>query len=220
MRAATISGMDALASIDSFSCAWRCVGAAGDAAAVASQLLAAYAEPQRKYHTQQHLGECLALWAPLRHLAGRPDEIELALWFHDAVYELQGHENEAKSAGWARSALLAAGASAAVAQRVHDLVMATCHAAMPQQVDEQLLVDVDLAILGAQQARFAEYESQIRAEYAHVPGDLFESKRREILQGFLDRPRIYGSPHFQSLLEMRARSNLQRAVSAVPRATR
>ena len=35
--------------------------------------------------------------------------------------------------------------------------------------DEQLLVDIDLAILGADTARFAEYQTQIRREYAHVP---------------------------------------------------
>jgi hypothetical protein len=36
--------------------------------------------------------------------------------------------------------------------------MATCHTAKPADADQQLLVDIDLAILGAEPARFAEYE--------------------------------------------------------------
>jgi predicted metal-dependent HD superfamily phosphohydrolase len=47
-----------------------------------------------------------------------------------------------------------------------------------------------------------------------VPGFLFRRKRRAILRSFLDRPRIYSTPHFNASLEQAARKNLQRAVGA------
>ena len=72
-------------------------------------LLNAYGEPQRHYHTQQHLGECLALADTFKDEAERLDEIELALWFHDAVYDVRAHDNEARSAQWSLTALRAAG---------------------------------------------------------------------------------------------------------------
>ena len=100
------------------------------------------------------------------------------------------------------------------AQRVHDLVMATRHTAVPSGQDDRLLVDIDLSILGAERARFDEYEQQIRREYAYVPGFLFRRKRREILTGFLDRPAIYSTPHFHDRLEARARDNLRRVTEA------
>jgi predicted metal-dependent HD superfamily phosphohydrolase len=92
--------------------------------------------------------------------------------------------------------------------------MATCHRALPVSLDEQWLVDVDLAILGTPAPRFAQYELQIRQEYAFVPEALFRSKRREILSGFLARPTIYSTPHFRSALEHTARINLDKAVAA------
>lgn len=190
--------------------AWAGIGAVGEGDALFAQLMAAYAEPQRHYHTLQHLGECLALFDDARTLAAHPAEVELALWFHDAIYDIRGHDNERRSADWARDALRDAGAPTDAAQRVHDLVMATRHTAVPSGRDEQLLVDIDLSILGAARARFDEYEQQIRKEYAYVPGFLFRRKRREILKGFLDRPAIYSTPHFHDMLEARARDNLRR----------
>lgn len=194
--------------------AWSGVGAAGEGGALFAQLMAAYAEPQRHYHTQQHLGECLSAFDDARALAGHPDEVELALWFHDAIYDVKGHQNEQRSADWARDALRDAGVSTDAAQRVHDLIMATRHTAVPSGRDEQLLVDIDLSILGAERARFDEYEQQIRKEYAYVPGFLFRRKRREILKGFLDRSAIYSTPHFHDMLEARARDNLRRVTEA------
>ena len=176
--------------------------------------MAAYAEPQRHYHTQQHLGECLSAFDGALALAEHPAEVEIALWFHDAVYDVKGHDNEQCSADWARDALRDAGVDTGSAQRVHDLVMATRHTAVPSGQDERLLVDIDLSILGAERARFDEYEQQIRREYAYVPGFLFRRKRREILKGFLDRPAIYSTPHFHDRLEARARDNLRRVTEA------
>jgi predicted metal-dependent HD superfamily phosphohydrolase len=86
--------------------------------------------------------------------------------------------------------------------------------AVPALPDQQLLVDIDLSILGAPEQRFAEYEQQIRQEYAFVPKWLFRRKRRAILQGFLDRPQIYSTAHFHAELEQRARDNLRKAIAA------
>lgn len=176
-------------------------------------LLQAYREPQRHYHTLQHLDECFAHLDTLRRLAGHPVEIELALWFHDAVYDVHARDNEARSAEWASSALLAAGLAPPLCERVHALIMATCHDALPASPDARLLTDIDLAILGASPARFAEYESQIRAEYAHVPQALFIEKRRQILRGFLEREHIFQTPPCRERFEAAARRNLARAIA-------
>jgi Uncharacterized protein conserved in bacteria len=194
--------------------AWIGIGATGEGGALFAQLMAAYAEPQRHYHTLQHLGECLLAFDRAHALAAHTHEVELALWFHDAIYDIKAHDNEQRSADWARDALRDAGVAAEAAQRVHALVMATRHTAVPSGHDERLLVDIDLSILGAERTRFDEYEQQIRKEYAYVPGFLFRRKRREILKGFLDRPAIYSTPYFHDALEARARDNLLRVTTA------
>lgn len=194
---------------------WPALGAAGDGAAVMQRLLTAWAEPQRKYHTLQHLGECLSLFERYRTQAERPAEVEMALWFHDAVYDVQGKDNEARSAAWAQADLQAGGVAAPAVERIVGHIMATCHAALPVGVDQQLLVDIDLSILGASRSRFIEYEEQVRAEYAWVPGFLFRRKRREILREFLARRPIYNTSPVREELEGQARDNLACSIAAL-----
>ena len=102
-----------------------------------------------------------------------------------------------------------------VAARVAELVLATKHTSLPASQDEQLLVDIDLSILGAGEHRFAEYEVQIRDEYSIVAEPIFRQKRRAILQSFLDRPFIYSTAHFRSALEARARFNISNAIAKI-----
>lgn len=191
---------------------WRELAATADEA-LFGRLVAAYSEPQRHYHTLRHLRECLDLFDEVRHLAQRPAEIELALWFHDAIYDPHRHDNEERSADWARQSVLDAGLPPDVAARVRGLVMATRHADEPEGADTRLLVDVDLSILGAAPERFDESDAQIRREYAHVPEADFRVGRCRVLRGFLERPRIYATSFFSDRFEAQARENLARAIA-------
>lgn len=172
------------------------------------ELLDAYSEPQRHYHSQQHLAECLAVFNRVRHLADRPGEVAIALWFHDAIYDVKGKSNELQSAEWAVRVLRGAGAVESVLQRVDRLIMATRHDAMPVERDQQLLVDIDLSILGASAERFAEYDRQVRAEYSWVPGFIYNMKRKAVLKSFLARSSIYSTSYFRDHHEKQARINL------------
>ena len=173
-------------------------------------------ERHRRYHTAQHLGECLELCQETHTVARRPGEVAVALWFHDAIYDPHRHDNEAQSAEWARRVVSQSAASGA-AGRIHDLIMATRHDATPIDPDAQLLVDIDLAILGAAPERFDEYEGQVREEYGWVPGILFRNTRRRILEGFLARPRIYATDYFRDRREEAARANLRRSIERLAR---
>src|SRR5262245_55273182 len=84
---------------------WGGIGARGDDAGLFDQLIARHSEPHRAYHTVQHLGECIALFESSADLAQHPAEVEMGLWFHDAIYEVRAHDNEARSAAWAQAAL-------------------------------------------------------------------------------------------------------------------
>lgn len=192
---------------------WRELGQPVADEALHRRLVACWSEPHRHYHTLQHLLECLALFEQVRATAQRPAEIELALWFHDAFYDPKRDDNEERSAQWAHACVLDAGLAPAIADRLQALVMATRHQAVPQDADAQLLVDVDLAILGSEPARFDESDEQIRREYAHVPEDEFRAGRRRVLGEFLARPRLYSTPWFASGFERQARENLARALA-------
>ena len=191
---------------------WGELGAASVNGGLLNQLVAAYSEPHRHYHTLQHLRECLAHAEATAMLARRPAEVTLALWFHDAVYDPRRSDNEERSAEWARSSVLAARCDAQVAQRVGAMVLATQRHNGGDDPDTQLLLDIDLSILGAASPRFDEYERQVRVEYAHVADDAFRIGRSRLLAALLDRDRIYQTKAFHDALEARARENLSRSL--------
>jgi predicted metal-dependent HD superfamily phosphohydrolase len=191
---------------------WQQLGGR-DSRELFDRLVACYAEPHRKYHTMRHLEECFALLEKVNSRAERVGEIELALWFHDAIYNTRKHDNEKLSAEWARDSALAGGLSTEQADRVFELVLTTRHNAVPAGKDAQILVDIDLGILGADMARFDEYEVQVREEYSWVPGFLYRRERRKILEQFASRPTIYNTEYFRAEYEARARENIARSLA-------
>jgi len=178
-------------------------------------LLARYREPHRAYHTDQHLHECLEWLDELRVLAGDPAALELAIWYHDAIYRPRRSDNEQASADLATADLRAAGATGTLVAMVSALILSTTHRATPPPGDAALLADIDLAILGAPAARYAEYETQIRTEYRWAPGFLFRRGRVALLREFLARPRLYSTPALYARLEAQARHNLADSIRAL-----
>ena len=202
----------------SWNLAWSFIGRPAPAG-LQAESIAAWSESHRHYHDLRHLHECLAIWACWRGLCVRPGEVAIALWFHDAVYDTQATpagSNELASAAWAARSLVRAGADSDTAQRVHDLVMATQHDAPVKTTsnpDAELLVDIDLAILGSPAERFERYDQDVRKEYAWVPAGRYQQGRALVLQSFLNRPRLYQSEPAFVLLEAQARLNLKAALS-------
>jgi predicted metal-dependent HD superfamily phosphohydrolase len=194
---------------------WSRLGARSDGLQIYQQLLTAYSEPIRTYHNINHLQHCLIQLDANRGVARRPDEVEAALWFHDAVYVPGRADNEQLSGELARTALERGGAGQSVTQRVVSMVLATRHETVVEDRDAQLVCDIDLSILGGSPAEFQEFERQIRQEYSWVPAALYANSRSEVLRGFLSRPSIYQTDAYRSRHEERARQNLERLLAAL-----
>jgi predicted metal-dependent HD superfamily phosphohydrolase len=191
---------------------WQRLLPAAPPATLFDDLERRYQEAHRHYHTLQHLEECFAALDALRPGGADATAIELALWFHDAIYDVHRHDNEERSAAWAASCLARTGVPQTLVDRVTSLILATRHHVPSADPDTCVLIDADLAILAAPPARFHEYERQIRAEYAHVPEQVFAQKRRQILDDFLRRPVLFVTPAFHAQLEWQARLNLAEAL--------
>lgn len=184
---------------------------------VGERLLARYSEPGRHYHDARHILACLRVFDGFTGDIRDPDSLELALWFHDAVYDplAPPRENEARSARHFRAEFETLAGDLADIGEVERLILATDHRAEPADGDAALIADIDLAILGADPPRYAAYAEDIRREYAAVPDGAFREERARVLRGFLDRKSIYRTRHFRALLGERARANLERELDAL-----
>lgn len=164
----------------------------------------------RHYHTLSHLEDCLRELDECRGLAVRPEEVELALWFHDAVYRTWRKDNEAQSAALAVRVLRAAPQESV--SRIRQSILATMHREEPFAGDTALVVDIDLSILGASPEVYARFERAIRREYWWIPRARYVAARGRILASFLGRAAIYQHDAFYEKYETRARENLGAAL--------
>jgi predicted metal-dependent HD superfamily phosphohydrolase len=198
-----------------FAALWQRLGGRGDASAACDTVLGAWAEPHRRYHTTEHLRDCLARLdeAPGR-IAGR-ELVEAAIWYHDAVYRPGASDNEVRSAELASASLERGGIGQETAREVARLVRLTDHATPPGDSLGNLLCDVDLSILGRVPEEFARYERAIREEYRHVPDPVYRAGRARVLAGFLSRDPLYGTQHFRTRFESQARLNLRRSLEGL-----
>jgi predicted metal-dependent HD superfamily phosphohydrolase len=180
-------------------------------------LVRAYAAPERHYHNLTHIEAMLDLLRSYEEALSDPQSVEVAIWFHDAVYDTRRHDNEEKSAELAAdrlAGLLSPDRIALIAR----MIRATAGHHVPdglndaQRRDCALFLDMDLSILGSEPDVFAAYEEAVRREYGWVPDALWREGRKKVLQGFLDRPAIYMSPQFHANHEAAARANLTRSL--------
>lgn len=197
-----------------FSTALRAVGAADDGTDVFSSLVDLYREPHRHYHNLDHIDACLAWLDWFAGSAQRPAEVELALWFHDVVYDPQRSDNEQRSAEFAARCLGDLDVSDAAIARITQHIVATAHHGTTTG-DAALLTDIDLSILGAAPADFDRFEQQVRREYAHVSEEAYRIGRTRVLTNFLSRPQIYATAVVGDLLEAQARNNMERAIQSL-----
>jgi predicted metal-dependent HD superfamily phosphohydrolase len=184
----------------------------------AYELMEAYSAPGRHYHDIAHIEALLALADAHRGLLHEPHSVELAILYHDAVYDARRSDNESQSAVLARDRLTLLGAPPATVERVAILIDMTRHGATeppPADVDALCFIDWDLSVLGAAPLVYDAYAAAIRREYAHVPDAAFREGRGKVLAAFLAQPQIYRVPDFQRRWEMPARANMQREIAAL-----
>jgi predicted metal-dependent HD superfamily phosphohydrolase len=158
-------------------------------ALVRDRLVATYDDPARGYHDLRHLTEVLTHLDELVPAdAAERDAVVLAAWFHDAVYDVAG-DNEERSA------------------RLAD--------AVPDDLAGQLLCDADLAILAAEPERYADYVAGVRREYAEVPDEQFRAGRKAVLEDLLAHDSLFRTDAARERWEAKARANVTAEVAGL-----
>jgi len=187
-----------------------------------------YRESHRHYHTWRHIESCLALFDRFKSVADRPLPLELAIWYHDAVYRPGATDNESESAVLFCGHASRLDLSPAVCSEVKALILSTRHDAAYGEAPSsgrleaeavrksaKLLCDIDISILGAAPSRYNEYAAAVRAEYAEMDPRSFASRRREFLEHLLGRRKLFHIRELASLYEEQARANIQAEIDSI-----
>ncbi len=176
------------------------------------KLRAAWSAEARHYHDLEHLADCLYEL----DTTGANDIVELALWYHDAIYVAGAPDNEERSARLLLEDARTLHIPSTTAEAAATCIRATAHldGSPPTTPAAELTVDIDLAILGRSPLRFMDFEYAVAEEYAAVPAPLFFRARRKLLESLLARPAIYRTPALRSRYESTARSNITRLLAS------
>jgi len=182
---------------------------------VVEEMVVAYQSPYRRHHTLRHIGEIHDELQPVSSKLFNPVGVAFAVDMHDVVQVSRAFQHDVElSLQWGQTVLDVYSAPAANFVSYKPCVMVTQHTGgQPGSVDAQYMSDADLSILGKPPKRYKQYAKDIRFEFRWVPKPMFRARRAEILQGFLDRPRIYWTQHFYDSYEEQARENLRREIA-------
>ncbi|MHC5109520.1 MAG: HD domain-containing protein [Planctomycetota bacterium] len=183
---------------------------------IIDELIQLYTSSTRHYHDLNHIRDLHQRLSEFRRNNAGEDMpwqlVELAIWFHDSVYDATRQDNEVQSAAMSRRKL-----SILLDEEDQNWMERAILATVDHQPNDdsaiQLLLDLDLAPLAEPYEVFEANANAIRREYAHLSESEFDQGRREFLAALLQRERLYGTPYFHDQLESAARSNIQRALS-------
>lgn len=189
----------------------RCATGQTDSAASGSrfdEICTRYNEAHRRYHTPEHIVHCLQQFDACRELLSDANAVELAVWYHDVVYDIGADGNEARSAEFfvrhAKGEL-----SDELICAVQELIMVTMHLCnRPETADESYLVDIDLSSFGLPWERFQRDSVAVREEFPQLQDKEFYPKQQLFLAELLRRESFCFTDFFRERHERQARENI------------
>lgn len=194
--------------------AWtRAIGSGPAALGALDDVMGRHREPHRRYHGVRHVTwvvrhvHDLAATVAMRDVSA----VVAAAFFHDAVYDPRATDNEERSAQLAERVLGGLddpGWGVDRRRGVADLVRATAAHDTPTDVDTAVLLDADLAVLGAEPAAYQAYVTGVRAEYAHVDAADWRRGRGAVLRDLLARQPLYATATGRARWQARAAANM------------
>jgi predicted metal-dependent HD superfamily phosphohydrolase len=181
---------------------------------VFASLVEHYSEKHRAYHNLSHIKALLSLSDSFTDKMQNPNGVWFAIWFHDGIYETQKHDNEERSADFARQALFQLSVPLETLSVVQEMILATKHHQADNRLEDlNLFLDLDLSVLGFEENIYQAYSQAIREEYSWVPEAMYKEARKKVLTNFLDRPVIYFTKPLADRFEAAARHNIKNEIS-------
>jgi predicted metal-dependent HD superfamily phosphohydrolase len=197
---------------------WKRIDAKGNAISAFKNIYEKYLEKERHYHTYEHIDACLEDFDSAKHLSENPDALEIGIVGHDSIYEIGVNDNEERSADFMYNICLAADVNISLINDARNIILVSKHNKIPRTIDEELMIDIDLLILGKPENIFNEYEKNIWLEYkAKYNEQEYMAGRADFLKkNFLEkekRPCIYYTEYFKDKYERKARENLEMSIN-------
>ncbi len=171
-----------------------------------------YTEPTRHYHNLIHIAAVYNKLSAIKGLLADWDMIQFSVFYHDIFYNTNKNDNELNSALLAKSSLQKLAIEDSRIGTVFSQILATQTHQNTNDIDTNYFTDADLSILGESWENYQVYSKQIRAEYVQYADEVYVPGRIKVLNHFLEMERIFKTPQFHNLFEMKAKQNLENEI--------
>jgi predicted metal-dependent HD superfamily phosphohydrolase len=173
-----------------------------------------YSEDHRYYHKLNHIQGCLREFDEIKYLLIKPDEVEMAIFYHDVIYDVKRKDNEEESAKFAKEKLGNLGFPRNFVERVYDLILDTVEHNLGKLTDSRYMVDIDLSPLGASWKEFVLNRENISKEdLTKYSEKEFKMRTLNFYKKMLNRKRIFHTDYFYNKYEIKARKNIQKGIN-------
>ncbi len=180
------------------------------------EILSAYSEPHRHYHNLNHLNHMFQELESYETDSSEvvTNEMLWAVWYHDIIYKPGAITNEKKSAIKAKESMRSFNIQQSSIDKVIELIMATeHHQTDSDDINTQIFLDADMAILGSDETSYSKYCKVVRKEHSGIPDFLFNRGRKKFLSSTLKQESIFLSSFFYRKYELTARRNIELELS-------
>jgi predicted metal-dependent HD superfamily phosphohydrolase len=174
-------------------------------------ILDKYSENHRYYHTLEHIQDMVQKRLDIADLISDKTLTDLAIFFHDIIYDPKSKVNEEESANLFRSIFQATENGVDVPKICNFILQTKYHEVLDStEEDLKLFIDMDMSILGSHPNDYRTYAMNIRREYSHMNDADFCSGRGRFLGEMLNEARfIFASDHYRIHLEEKAKANIR-----------
>ncbi len=193
-------------------------------------ILKNYTENGRFYHDISHIKLMLETFDNLDFYTEFHFEFEkdkpvftaflYAIFYHDIIYKPLRSDNEEQSAEFAKRDMKLLNIDEKIIEATEKLILATKTHQVSAEIDNptlhfatQVLLDLDLAVLGQKPNIYKRYAENIRQEYWLIPPKIYAEGRKKVLKYFLNMPNIYKTSYFYNQFENQAKQNLENEYS-------
>jgi len=168
----------------------------------------------RHYHTLRHVISMLENIKDFK-LGSFNDtsKLELAIWFHDIIYDATSNNNEELSANQFSLFAEVIGLDEKIIKEVYWMIRVTTHKGTPQTRLEDIICDLDLREFANDRQKLNTIE--VRREFSHLSNEEWKFGRTMFVQSMLNKEFIYHTDEYRRLLEDTARNNLQKELDTL-----
>ena len=199
--------------LERFVSLWGRFGADADwANALFRDVYTLYATPGRYYHTPAHIAHCLQRKDEIAHLLEDPNAVELAIWFHDVIYDMGADDNEVRSAKFFVERT-AGKLPSSQAERVVRHIHATIYPSEPTDPDAQFVVDIDLSSFSLPWPQFLRDSVNVRRESTTSDPYEYAEKQQSFLEMLCTAQPFFRTDFYLERYEQQAQDNIRRILA-------